>query len=106
MSQSIWCDKGKHSFSANDPDKENFQRKRTVQVPTLDNWGHPMNAPRQEMLEELDICGPCGRKEDMFQPAGEIMEAEKESDKSEAQMWKAKYEAEKVRGNTIRIEPE
>jgi hypothetical protein len=67
-----------------------------------------MFAPREEMMEELDICGPCWGKQDMFQPAGEIEEAERKSDKSEAEMWRAKYEAERElqKPGFVRIEPE
>lgn len=106
MSQALWCNKGMHSFSADDPDKQHFTQTRTVKVSTLDTSGRSMFAPRTEVTEELDICGPCWEKQNMFQPAGEIEEAERKSDKSEAEMWKAKYEAERAHTNTIRIEPE
>jgi hypothetical protein len=77
MSAALWCDKGSHSFSANDRDKQHFTQTQTVQVATLDTWGNPMHAPRREVTEELDICGKCWAKQNMFQSSGEILEAEK-----------------------------
>jgi hypothetical protein len=71
MSTALWCDKGDHSFSAKDPDKQHFSQTQTVSVNTGNSYGRATYQDRQEITEELDICGPCWKKTNPFQPQEE-----------------------------------
>lgn len=66
MSGAIWCDKGEHAFSAKDPDKQHFTKTQSVDVMTGNSYGQPTYQPRQEIVEELDICGPCWKSGNDF----------------------------------------
>jgi hypothetical protein len=66
MSNALWCDKGEHAFSAKDPEKQHFTKTQTVQVLTGNSYGNPTYQPRQEITEELDICGPCWKSGNDF----------------------------------------
>lgn len=110
MSTALWCDKGDHAFSAKDPLKQHFSQTQTVTVPTGNNYGRATYEERREVTEELDICGPCWSKANPFSknnpPAiqgysEETIAAEKEAEVSEAEMWKARYEAEKARRDRV-----
>lgn len=59
MSQAMWCDKGEHAFSAKDPDRQHFTKTATVEVPTGNSYGRATYQQREEITEQLDICGPC-----------------------------------------------
>lgn len=120
MSRAEWCninDKETnapfqvgHSFNGDDEDREHFTKTRTVNVPTGDSYGRRTYQERQEVTETLDMCGYHARKQaGLFQnnvpPAIEatsvtsdsIADVEAESEQSEADMWRAKYEAERAR---------
>lgn len=68
MSQTLWCDKGNHAFSAKDLNRQHFTQTRTVEVPTGNSYGRPTYQERQEVTEELDICGPCWQTANPFTP--------------------------------------
>jgi len=115
MSQAAWCninDKETnapfqvgHSFNGDDEEREHFTKTRTVNVPTGDNYGRRTYQERQEITETLDMCGYHSRKQAGLFSAGEpeaieataIEDVEAESEQSEADMWRAKYEAERAR---------
>jgi hypothetical protein len=113
MSQSAWCninDKETnapfqigHAFNADDEDREHFTKTRKVNVPTGDSYGRPTYQERQEITETLDMCGYHSRKQaGLFQKTPEITaevidDIEAEADQADADMWKARYEAEKAR---------
>lgn len=106
MSQSLWCDKGDHAFSAKDENRQHFTQTQTVKFPTGNSYGRTTYEDRKEVTEELDICGPCWQTGSPFSkdnpPAiqgysEETIRAEKEAELSEAEMWRAKYEAERAR---------
>ena len=70
MSSALWCDKGDHAFSAKDPNKQHFSNTHTVSIPTGNSYGRVTYQERQEVTEELDICGPCWAKTNPFSPDG------------------------------------
>lgn len=43
MSEIRWCDTGRHAFSANDPDREQYSNTRL----------------KDDRREIIDVCGPC-----------------------------------------------
>lgn len=67
VSKVLWCDKNEHPFSAKDPQRQHFTQTQTVPVMTGNSYGHPTYQDRQEVTEELDICGPCWAKQNPFQ---------------------------------------
>ena len=69
MSSALWCDKGEHAFSAKDPEKRHFSQTRQVEVNTGNSYGTPTYQSRQEVTEELDICGPCYNASNPFSSA-------------------------------------
>lgn len=71
MSQALWCDKGDHAFSAKDPNKQHFTQTQTIEVPTGNSYGRTTYQAREEVTEELDICGPCWSKANPFSPDNE-----------------------------------
>ena len=114
MSQAAWCninDKETnapfqvgHPFNGDDEDREHFTKTRTVNLETGNSYGRKTYQERQEITETLDMCGYHSRKQaGLFQAtpeaieASDITEVEAESEQSEADMWKAKYEAEHAR---------
>jgi hypothetical protein len=113
MSQSAWCninDKETnapfqvgHAFNADDEDREHFTKTRKVNVETGNSYGRPTYQERQEVTETLDMCGYHSRKQaGLFQATPEITaevidDIEAEADQADADMWKARYEAEKAR---------
>lgn len=108
VSQSLWCDvndpetnvKGQigHSFSAKDLNRQHFEQTQQVAVPTGNSYGHTTYQARDEITVEMDMCGYHAGKQNMFQAAPNSIEAaEAEAVESEAEMWKAKYEAERIR---------
>jgi len=104
MSGVIWCDKGDHPFSAKDKFRQHFVNTHTVDVLTGNSYGNPTYQPRQEVTEEMDICGPCWTKDNPFtspEPSA-IEAAEAEAEESAAEMWQRKYEAEKARNDRPR----
>lgn len=66
LSQAIWCDTGKHAFSEKDPDRQHFAQTRQVRVKAGNSFGEPIWQDRKEVTEELDVCGPCWRKQNLF----------------------------------------
>lgn len=110
MSQASWCninDKETnapfqigHSFNGDDEDREHFTKTRLVNVETGNSYGRKTYQERQEITETLDMCGYHSRKQaGLFQTAEplEIETIEAEAEVSEADMWRAKYEAELAR---------
>ena len=67
MSVALWCDKGDHAFSAKDLNRQHFTQTQSVSVPTGNSYGRTTYQDRQEVTEELDICGPCWLKSNPFQ---------------------------------------
>lgn len=76
MSISLWCDiddpetnafgQSGHAFSSKDPDKRHFAQTQTVSVHTGNSYGSPTYQDRQEVTEELDMCGYHWRKSNPF----------------------------------------
>jgi hypothetical protein len=116
MSASAWCNINDpetnapqqmgHAFNAEDPDREHYTKTRTVDVPTGNSFGRPTFQERQEVTENLDMCGYHSRKQaGLFQDPPQIVtaetieEVEAESDRAAADMWKARYEASEARRN-------
>jgi hypothetical protein len=66
MSSALWCDKGEHAFSAKDLNRQHFTQTQTVTVNTGNSYGRPTYQDRQEVTEELDICGTCWLKSNPF----------------------------------------
>jgi hypothetical protein len=76
VSASLWCDiddpetnyKGQigHPMSSKDPDYQHFTKTQQVQVPTGNSYGAPTYQRREEVTEELDICGYHWRKQNPF----------------------------------------
>lgn len=99
MSQSLWCDTGKHPFSSLDIEKRHFTQTREVEIPTLDYQGRATAKVRQEVTEELDICGVCwGNKNNPFSPQkDETADIEKRALEAERDMYKAQAEANSYR---------
>jgi hypothetical protein len=101
MSGVLWCDKGEHPFSVKDVNKQHFVNTHTEPVLTGNSYGNPTYQQREQITEEIDICGPHWLNDNPFQtpetPAIEVAEAE--AAESEAEMWKAKYEAEHAKNN-------
>jgi hypothetical protein len=99
MSGALWCDKGNHAFSMKDQNRQHFVNTHTVEVLTGNSYGNPTYQPRQEVTEEMDICGPHWLEDNPFMAAEPtaIEAAEAEAVESEADMWKAKYEAERAK---------
>jgi hypothetical protein len=95
VSTVLWCDKNNHPFSAKDKEKRHFVDTHEVEVLTGNSYGRPTYQDRQEVTEEIDICGPCWREENPFQARepDAIEMAEAEAEEADAAMWKAKYEA-------------
>ena len=80
LSQALWCDTGKHAFSEKDPDRQHFAQTRQVKVQMgIGNFrGEGITVDRgvayqerKEVTEELDVCGPCWRKQTLFLEASE-----------------------------------
>lgn len=99
MSNALWCDKGEHAFSAKDQFKQHFVNTHSEPVLTGNSYGNPTYQNREIVTEEMDICGPCWSKDNPFTapPVDAIEAAEDEATTAEAEMWKAKYEAEKIK---------
>jgi hypothetical protein len=66
MSGCLWCDKGEHSFSAKDPDRQHFTNTHTERVPTGNSYGRTTYQDQVEVTEEIDICGPCWKSSGLF----------------------------------------
>lgn len=114
MSQAAWCNINDpetnaafqigHSFNGDDEDREHFTKTRTVNIPTGNSYGRATYQERQEVTETLDMCGYHSRKQaGLFSDppaivtAETIDEVETEATQAEADMWRARYEAEKAR---------
>ncbi len=69
VSVALWCDKGQHAFSEKDENRQHFTQTKKVDVLTGNSYGQPTYQQRQEVTEELDICGPCWAKGNDFEPA-------------------------------------
>jgi hypothetical protein len=103
-----------HSYNAEDPDAQTFTQTRKINVPTGDSYGRTTYQERQEVTERISICGYHWAKQNPFRPnvpealpattISDIDEAELDAADASAEMWKARYEAEKARrtfhGNT------
>lgn len=83
MSSVLWCDKGEHAFSVKDPDRRHFTQTATVEVPTGNSYGRTTYQQREEVTEELDICGPCYKSGNAFEPRHEITTSETLDDMEE-----------------------
>jgi hypothetical protein len=96
MSNVLWCDKGEHPFSVKDVNRQHFVNSHTVPVLTGNSYGNPTYQQREQVTEEIDICGPHWLNDNPFTtpetPAIEVAEAEAEQ--SAAEMWEAKFNAE------------
>jgi hypothetical protein len=76
MSVSLWCDiddtdtnafgQHGHAFSGNDPDRRHFVQTAQVRVPVGNSYGNPVYQDRQQVTEELDMCGYHWRKSNPF----------------------------------------
>jgi hypothetical protein len=96
-----------HAFNSEDPDAQRFTQTRRVNVPTGDSYGRPTYQERQEVTEVINICGYHWAKQNPFRqneptaiPADivtDIDEAETAAATADADMWRARYEAEKAR---------
>jgi acetone carboxylase gamma subunit len=95
MSGVLWCDTGDHAFSVKDRNRQHFVNTHEVPVLTGNSYGRPTYQDRQEVTEEIDICGPHWLKQNPFQtPEAKAIETtEVEAKQAEADMWKARYEA-------------
>jgi hypothetical protein len=117
MSQAAWCNFDDpdtnvigqigHSFNADDPDRQHFTQTKRVNVPTGNSYGQATYQERQEVTEVIDFCGYHWEKQNPFRarepialPAttvADIDTAEMEAATADADMWRARYEAEKAR---------
>lgn len=66
MSQAIWCDKGAHAFSEKDEERQHFTQTRTVKLHTGNSYGNDTYQDRQQVTDEIDICGPCWKSANPF----------------------------------------
>lgn len=67
MSHALWCDYDDpatngiglvgHAFSDSDSDKQHYTKTRTVKINTGNSYGIATYQDRQEVTEEIDICG-------------------------------------------------
>jgi hypothetical protein len=94
MSSVLWCDKGEHAFSAKDTERQHFTKTQQVQIPTGNSYGGTTYQQRQEITEELDICGPCWTKGNDFEPKqlANGQETLEDMEESNAE-WQAGYDA-------------
>lgn len=106
MSNALWCDiddpdtnamgQTGHSFSAKDPDKRHFAQTASVPVETGNSYGRPTYQQREEITDELDMCGYHWRKQNPFLarntpeiPAGPTLQDLEEKNED----WQAGYDA-------------
>lgn len=83
MSHVLWCDipdpdtdvKGQvgHPFTAKDPERQHFSQTRMVPVVTGNSYGRTTYQEREEITEEMDICGYHWRKQNPFQAHKEAL---------------------------------
>lgn len=76
MSTALWCDIDDpetnalgqigHSFSQKDVDRRHFAQTAQVEVQTGNSYGNPTYQNRQEVTDELDMCGYHWRKQNPF----------------------------------------
>lgn len=113
MSASLWCNINDvetnqtyqigHAFSEADEDREHYTKTRTVEVPTGNSYGRATYQERQEVSETIDVCGYHARKQAgltqnaITVTAEDIDTVEEGATQAEADMWRARYEAEKAR---------
>jgi hypothetical protein len=61
MPISLWCEFGGwengHSFSSKDPDYQVMKQTRMVDVPTGNSFGRPTYQKREEIEDQIVICG-------------------------------------------------
>jgi len=95
MSGVLWCDVGEHPFSMKDKNRQHFVNTHQVEVYTGNNYGNPNYQPRQEVTEEIDICGEHWMQNNPMKApeVSAIDVAESEAEESAAEMWEAKYRA-------------
>lgn len=82
MAATIWCEIDDpetnalhqigHPFSAKDPDKRHFSQTRTVDIPTGNSYGRTTYQEREEVTDELDMCGYHWGKQNPFAVKKEI----------------------------------
>jgi hypothetical protein len=116
MSVAAWCNINDpetnvlyqigHPFNGDDEDREHFTKTRSVSVETGNSYGRATYQERKEVTDSLDMCGYHARKQaglfnapppDQAALTAEIVEAETAAADADAEMWKARYEAEKAR---------
>lgn len=113
MSASLWCNINDvetnatyqigHAFSEADEDREHYTKTRTVEIPTGNSYGRATYQERQEVSETIDVCGYHARKQAgltqnaITVTAEDIDTVEEGATQAEADMWRARYEAEKAR---------
>lgn len=76
MSDAKWCDiddpqtnqfgQTGHSFSAKDPERRHFAQTAEVDIPTGNSYGTTTFQRREEITDELDMCGYHWRKQNPF----------------------------------------
>jgi hypothetical protein len=93
VSVALWCDKGEHAFSAKDPDKRHFSQTREVDVPTGNSYGATTYQTRQEVTDELDICGPCYLQTDPFKATPKALQPTVDVLEQEDEQYRAGYDA-------------
>jgi hypothetical protein len=107
MSNVKWCDKGDHPFSVKDVNKQHFVNTHSVAVPTGNSYGRATYQEREEVTEEIDICGPCWLSNNPFtnQEPTAIETVEADAEESASEMWQRKYEAEHERVKSLMKPP-
>ena len=106
MSASLWCDINDpetnvpnqigHSFSEKDPERQHFAQTQMVPIRTGDSFGRPTYQDREQVTDELDMCGYHWRKQNPFHaqnqpeiPAPPTLQDLEEKDNE----WRAGYDA-------------
>jgi hypothetical protein len=106
MSQTLWCDiddpetnaphQMGHCFPAKDMDRKHFAQTQMVPTRTGDSYGRSTYQDREEITDELDMCGYHWRKQNPFHaantpeiPAPPTLEDLEERDNE----WRAGYDA-------------
>jgi hypothetical protein len=102
MSGVLWCDKGDHPFSVKDVNKQHFVSTHTVPKLTGNSYGTPTYQDRQEIVEEIDICGPHWLNDNPFDNESKVLTtAEVEAEESEVEMWQRRFEAEQAKNRRL-----
>lgn len=110
MGSALWCDVDDpemnipnyvgHPFPAKDPDRKHFAQTEMVQVPTGNSYGQTTYQQREEITEEIEMCGYHRMKmQNPFQTRRQITNGEKEEQPTledlemEDEQYRAGYDA-------------